>query len=180
MGEIVVGTGETKVTNSAVNSDVLKKVQIEKLESLYLPLVNRFYKNCRYSAKAGRGEEVYVAKMAGQIIAAVRLSPKGGNRFFLRSFCVSPEYRRQGVGRILLRGIEPKLQAIFCYCYPFRYLQGFYQQAGFRPVEQVPDTILQPYQRYCRQGRDIIIMVRGELSDEVHRAGGASAGLHGH
>ncbi|WP_179957829.1 GNAT family N-acetyltransferase [Exilibacterium tricleocarpae] len=135
---------------------------IEPLPPLQLPLVNRFYRDCRYSAKAGRGELVYVARGQGRMLAAVRLVPQVDNHLFLRSFCVAPEQRRRTIGRQLLEALVPVLHGYRCYCFPFRYLQDFYGRIGFvaaQPHTQ-PDFIAGPYRRYCRQGRDIVIMVR--------------------
>ncbi len=138
------------------------QVRVEQVEALSLPLVNRFYKGCRYSAKAGRGETVFVIKVDGTIAGAVRLTPKANNYFFLRSMCIDPEWRRQGLGKQLLMGITPFLKGINCYCYPFSHLLAFYGEAGFVHIEEegTPAWIQQPYQRYCQQGRDIKIMIR--------------------
>lgn len=156
---------------------------IECVDPLRLPLVNRFYKNCRYSAKAGRGELVYALHQEGSIQAATRLVPysfrgqdlqqlmtlTGSERrtdhcLFLRSMCVQAEKRGQGLGTALLQAVIEPLNKAFSYCYPFSHLHDFYAQIGFKQVaqEQVPGFIAEPYQRYCRQGRDIIIMVRIE------------------
>ena len=137
-------------------------LQIERLQPLQLPLVNRFYRDCRYSARAGRGEAVYVARAEGRIIAAVRLVPKPDNHCFLRSFCVAPSWRRQAVGRRLLQALVPVLEGRRCYCFPFTHLQEFYRSAGFIAVaaQTQPDFIADPYHRYCRQGRDILLMLR--------------------
>jgi GNAT superfamily N-acetyltransferase len=138
------------------------QVTVEQVEPLSLPLVNRFYKQCRYSAKAGRGETVFVIKVDGSIAGAVRLTPKADNYFFLRSMCIDPEWRRQGLGKQLLTGITPFLNGINCYCYPFSHLLAFYGEAGFVHIEEEGALmwIQQPYQRYCQQGRDIKIMIR--------------------
>ncbi len=138
------------------------RVAVEQVEPLSLPLVNRFYKHCRYSAKAGRGETVFVVKVDGSIAGAVRLTPKADNYFFLRSMCIDPAWRRQGLGKQLLSGIMPFLDKVNCYCYPFSHLLAFYAEAGFKhtALESVPGWIMQPYQRYCQQGRDIQIMLR--------------------
>lgn len=154
---------------------------IECVDPLRLPLVNRFYKNCRYSAKAGRGEVVYALQQDGSIQAATRLVPytlqeqdlqplmllTGADRplnrcLFLRSMCVNPERRGAGLGAALLQALIEPLNQGFSYCYPFSHLHDFYAQIGFKQVsqERVPGFISEPYQRYCRQGRDIIIMIR--------------------
>ena len=144
------------------------RLDIECLAPLQLPLVNRFYRQCRYAAKAGRGEQVYVVKAQGSIVAAVRLVPKPQHHRFLRSFCVAPPYRRQGVGTYLLRALAPALAPAPCYCFPFARLQAFYAAAGFvvREPQALPDFIQQPFNRYRLQGRDIIVMLRPAAADD--------------
>jgi len=135
---------------------------VSKLESIQLPLVNKFYKRCGDSAKAGRGDIVYVVRRAGAIVAAVRLQERSSGSYFLRSMCVAPELRRQGVGGFLLAGMREFLDTIHCYCYPFSHLDGFYSAAGFQVVEPdgLPDYICAPLMRYRQQGRKLLLMVR--------------------
>jgi predicted N-acetyltransferase YhbS len=149
-------------------------ITVERVEALRLPLVNRFYKQCRYSAKAGRGEVVYVATAGGNIVAAVRLTPvrqTPGQEgyYFLRSMCVAPEMRGQGIGRQLLLGMQSFLDSIDCYCYPFSHLLDFYAAAGFCHIDddKAEHWMREPFLRYCRQGRDIKIMVRKNRQGEV-------------
>ncbi len=137
----------------------------QQLDPLQLPLVNRFYKECRYPAKAGRGEKVFVLKAGTSIVAAVRLSPKADNTLFLRSMCVAPDSRRLGYGARLLQGIEPVLAQQSSYCFPFEHLLSFYERAHYQvqTPESVPSFIRDPFENYRRQGRNIIIMTRGSM-----------------
>lgn len=147
-------------------------VQISQIEDIQLPLVNRFYKDCRYSAKAGRGEVVFVARVsegqslpANKIIAAVRFQKKADDWWFLRSMCVAPECRGQGVGQQLLAGLKTFLAERPCFCYPFNHLEAFYGLLGFEltETEQIhlqPSFMSEPFERYTRQGRKIILMQR--------------------
>jgi len=136
--------------------------KFEHLEPIQLPLVNRFYKDCRYSAKANRSDEVYVLRHDGKIVAALRLSLKLEQHLFLRSMCVHPEYQRKGLGAALLKALGPVLAQQPVYCFPFTHLEGFYGNAGFerKSPESVASFIRDPWASYCRQGRDIIIMTR--------------------
>jgi len=136
--------------------------KFEHLEPIQLPLVNRFYKDCRYSAKANRSDEVYVLRHDRKIVAALRLSLKLEQHLFLRSMCVHPEYQRNGLGAALLKALGPVLAQQPVYCFPFTHLEGFYGNAGFerKSPESVASFIRDPWASYCRQGRDIIIMTR--------------------
>jgi len=146
--------------------------QIVELPDIQLPLVNRFYKDSGDSAKAGRGDRVFVVRgysepnsTVSKIVAAVRLQEKAGGWWFLRSMCVAPELRGQGVGRALLAGLKDFLSDNSCFCYPFKHLQHFYELAGFELIasEEVvrqPHFMTEPFERYRRQGRKIILMRR--------------------
>ncbi len=135
---------------------------VEQVEALSLPLVNRFYKQCRYSAKAGRGETVFALRRKGVIVAALRLVDKPEGFRFLRSMCVEPGLRGQGLGLRLLQGVMPTLDRGPCYCFPFAHLESFYARVGIakRDPEELPTFIRDAYQRYRQQGRNILVMVR--------------------
>lgn len=136
--------------------------RVECVAEVQFPLVNKFYKACRYSGKATRGDSIFALKGAQGIVAAVRLEPRSNGWYFLRSMCVAPELRRQGLGSQLLRGLDDFLQQHPCYCYPFDHLQGLYQQAGFRLQDPhtAPAEMQEAFRRYTAQGRKIILMVR--------------------
>lgn len=142
--------------------------RVELLDPVQLPLVNKFYRHCRYSAKAGRGERVFVVRgpdATGQaaIVAALRLQEKPDGWYFLRSMCVDPSMRGcgdGGIGSQLLQGVSGFLQNHPTYCFPFDHLQHFYARAGFvlAPPEKMPDFAVAELQRYQHQGRKIILM----------------------
>ncbi|MGH1373911.1 MAG: GNAT family N-acetyltransferase [Cellvibrionaceae bacterium] len=134
--------------------------RFEKLTELQIPLVNKFYKQARYSSKAGRGEVVFVLKGDAGIVAAVRLEPKPNDAYFLRAMCVLPELREKGVGTQLLVQMQSFLNAHSVYCFPFDHLVAFYGAAGFKLQEtsKLPSSIVDPFSRYQRQGRKICIM----------------------
>jgi N-acetylglutamate synthase-like GNAT family acetyltransferase len=136
------------------------------IDALRLPLVNRFYQHCRYSAKAVRNEHVCVVRRQQQIVAAVRLTPQADGSLFLRSMCVDPALRGQGIGRYLLAQLQPLLDTAFCYCFPFSHLPDFYASAGFIVAADtdVAPAVAEACQRYRRQGRAIVIMVRDGMA----------------
>lgn len=148
------------------------KFQVVELTEIQLPLVNRFYKDSGDSAKAGRGDRVFVVRhyqtpnsTVSKIVAAVRLQEKSGGWWFLRSMCVAPELRAQGVGSVLLEGLQDFFSKHSCFCYPFDHLERFYALAGFEltaaeAISQEPEFMTEPFQRYRRQGRTIILMQR--------------------
>ncbi len=134
--------------------------RFEQLTELQIPLVNKFYKQARYSSKAGRGEVIFVLKGVAGIVAAVRLEPKQNACHFLRAMCVAPELRGQGVGTELLAQMQDFLKAHSVYCFPFDHLTKFYGDAGFQlqSAEGLPSSIVDPFDRYQQQGRKICVM----------------------
>lgn len=149
---------------------------VVELTGIQLPLVNRFYKDSGDSAKASRGDRVFVVRRyqelnstASHIVAAVRLQQKSDEWWFLRSMCVAPALRGQGVGRKLLEGLQVFFAEHACFCYPFEHLEYFYALAGFELIapEEIstqPGLMTEPFERYRRQGRKIILMRRRSLS----------------
>lgn len=162
-------------------------ITCERLEPVAYPLANRFYKQAREKGKTQSRDEVYIARQGQQIVAAVRICPLNGNpvvtgenqavssenqrapesvlasnMLLLRSLAVLPELRRTGVGSRLMSYVAEQLGTRPCWCYPFSWLQTFYEAFGFRVVEppQAPALVRTPYETYCRQGRDILIMKR--------------------
>ncbi len=143
--------------------------RFEQLSEIQLPLVNKFYKQARYSSKAGRGEVVFVLKSDSGIVAAVRLQPKADGWYFLRAMCVHPDIRRQGVGALLLASMQEFLRVNSVYCFPFDHLVTFYAQAGFRveDLTEAPDSMRDACLRYQQQGRKICLMANAAMQPQI-------------
>ena len=135
---------------------------IQLVEPLRFPLVNRFYKAAGDRSRAKGDDRVWVVRDGMDMVAALRLIPVAPEAWLLRSMCVEPVRRRQGIGLYLLKSIQNELDEKDTYCYPFSHLKYFYGQVGFveRSPAEVPEWIATPYERYCRQGRDIGLMLR--------------------
>jgi len=147
----------------------VKEIKFECLKPVAYPLANRFYKQAREKGKTQSSDEIYVARIEQKIIAAVRLCPLSGSKvlstqpsakLLLRSLAVLPEYRRTGIGTQFMQYIAEQIGSRECWCYPFSWLQEFYEQFGFHIVEpnDAPEFIRTPFGNYQRQGRDILIM----------------------
>lgn len=143
--------------------------KVERIEGASLQLVNKFYKSCRYSAKAGRGDRVFCVKSKTTIVAALKLVPQEiqfadttQHWLFLRSMCVDPSLRSCGIGSLLLKNIADEITATASYCFPFTHLEGFYASIGFvlrDPSDlTIPSQIRQSYARLVSQGRKVHLM----------------------
>ncbi|MCV6621792.1 MAG: GNAT family N-acetyltransferase [Cellvibrionaceae bacterium] len=142
----------------------LEQFELQLVPAASLPLVTKFYKACRYPAKAGKGERVYCLRLDGQIVAALKLVPKTfatESWLFLRAMCVLPQMQGQGIGKIMLQLLQPHLEQAV-YCYPFSHLESFYGTIGFKRLapEEANAEITLAYQRLLDQGRDVLIMSR--------------------
>lgn len=139
---------------------VLAQTQVQQVDELRLPLVNRFYSHSNYRVKCGRFERVYSLSYAGRIIAAARLIPQPSGHFLLRNLCVAPELRHQGLASYFLRVIVAELSPANCYCYALPHLQDFYLALDFKlhTPEQVPNDIADMYLRHCERKRGWILM----------------------
>lgn len=136
----------------------------EEVDTLALALINRFYKQCRYPAKAGKGDQVYSLRHNGELVAAVKLMPKdcdGQPWLFLRAMCVLPSRQSEGIGAQFLE----RLSTIYkhpVYCYPFDHLVGFYRAGGFylpAADQDLPTMITSGRQRLLEHGRKVQLMI---------------------
>jgi len=137
----------------------------------------QFYKRCREPVKFQVSDRIYYLRQSqvladvlankgthcfsstGMIVAALRIQ-NDVNLFFLRSLCISPDYRRQGLAGYLIEQVlmEVKLQP--CYCFSYPHLCQLYQAAGFilADIETAKHRIKDRYQRIKRT-RNIVYMV---------------------
>jgi len=151
-----------KTGTSMKQDEHLNHLRFEQAPVLSYPLVKSFYKSANYFSQVGKKDEVYVlrdTKQHNQIVAALRLV-KTADYLILRSMVVSPERQRQGLGQILLEHLKQALTGRECWCYPFEWLESFYQHIGFITTspDESPTLIRNKYQQYSDQGRKILIM----------------------
>ena len=114
-------------------------------------------------AQAAKNDDVIIARDSQtkeqKIIAALRLCPYEDS-WLLRSMSVDQEYQRRGIGLKMLLENQLTLKDKACYCFPYRHLQDFYQQAGFQLIhtDKASPVIQQLFQQYIDSGKDIILM----------------------
>lgn len=142
----------------------IEECNVELVSELRLPLVERFYKECKYQVKCGRRDRVYTLCYENKIIAAARLislpQQKNSDYLLLRNLCVSPFARQQGVAKHLVKCIVTRLHPINCYCFALPHLQNFYLSLNFRCFhsQEVPEEIGVMYERDKARGRGWILM----------------------
>lgn len=144
---------------------------VEKIAPIALPLVNKFYKGNRSRAKAKSSDKVWIVRKddsnGAEIIAALRVVQLCGHEF-LTGVHVAEEYQGQGVATSMLQQVFTRIyqQGLVrankpCYTFPYRHLIDFYQGLGWQVIDitQAPANFQTRYERYCKQGRDIGVMI---------------------
>lgn len=118
------------------------------LPSELRPLANKFYRSHRSPMRARAGDEVWVAQHAGEIIAALCLTPVAQGQW-LTSLFVAPEQRRARVACALLKScLAEHPEKVWLFCHPD--LQGFYQRQGFGASDVLPAELAERLLRYQR------------------------------
>lgn len=130
-------------------------MQVERLEAIATPLVNKFYQAHSVRGRANKQDQVWVVK-APTLIAACRLQDRKSS-LFLSTLYVEPQSRGQGVAkRLVLDALAAQQQTVFTF--PYRHLESFYQSLGFTQSHSLPCEIDTLFTAYRQQGRDIIAM----------------------
>lgn len=124
-------------------------------------IVIAFLRREGYSGSIGKSDRFFVSELAGEIVAAVRLSHDEGV-LVLRGMRVRCDVQRHGVGTRLLSRVVLAVQSETCYCIPYRWLIHLYAKADFREVtdEEVPAFIASRYAKYVSDGLDVVLMCR--------------------
>ena|SRR5690606_1243743 len=132
-----------------------------------LPLVKNFYKTCGISFKYSIGERVFVLRGKNNdnwspILGAVRFQPEDDS-FLLRSLCVDPTWRRNGLARQLLQLALARLSFPCCYSFALSHLRDLYASFDFTPIEinAAPPAIAKAYVTYRKNQRNLLLMKYG-------------------
>ncbi len=120
-----------------------------------------FLKSERYSRMIAEDDQFFIAEIAKEIVAAVRLAREEGV-LVLRGMRVRGDVQREGVGTQLLHRLVLAIRSEACYCIPYRWLISFYAQAGFREIlsEEAPAFLADRRAHYASEGLDVVLMRR--------------------
>lgn len=138
----------------------LNHSEFAQVDTLRLPLINRFYTECNYTVNCGRQDRVYSLVASGEIIAAARLMLQPSQCYLLRNLCVLPALRGRGVASYFVKKIIVDIAAHECYCYALPHLKDFYLALGFSEltVAQVPVDIAEMHKRNQARKRGWLLM----------------------
>lgn len=134
-----------------------------ELELSERPKVNAFYRLTTYKRPISGSDRVFVAENADMIFGAVRIESTSGVQV-LRGMYMHPDHVRQGIGKQLLKAIEPALSATESFCIPRDHLFDFYGRAGFKVIESdnAPAFLSERLAGYIDEGLPVAIMYRPE------------------
>ncbi|ODT70062.1 MAG: GNAT family N-acetyltransferase [Pelagibacterium sp. SCN 63-23] len=91
----------------------------------------------QYERVLARGLTHVGARDADRLIGFVNVAWDGGVHAFILDTCVDPDYRRQGVGQLLVAAARAEAQsrgAAWLHVDYEQHLEGFYRACGFRPT----------------------------------------------
>ena len=143
----------------------MNKVSIEiKDGTTAADLVNPFYEKHGSKGRARPHDTFFMAMQEGQLIGCVRFCVEE-NTPLLRTMMVHEEYRRKGIGRLLLEEFRRFLDSKGIknvYCIPYTHLEKFYGTIGFKKIKSIasPSFLNERAQMYDPSGGRYIIMKR--------------------
>jgi len=143
--------------------DSFNQITVSIADPSILPLIKRFFHSQGMRAQAAKSDDIVIARdntnNVNQIIGALRLCPVEGS-WLLRSMCIDETFQRQGVGLNMLNKIQANLSSKSCYCFPYTYLENFYEKAGFQIINtaDAAPEIQTLYEQYLKSGKKISIM----------------------
>jgi|GEM_PF-472330 phosphoglycolate phosphatase len=137
----------------------LPRIEIKKLMSSHFDEAQRFYRSVDYAQKLDPENFYYGAFHNNEMIGIVRLAFENGV-WVLRGMQIRAAYQFLGIGTRLIKALEADIPSKDCFCLPYKWLDKFYGQIGFRtiPHEAAPAFLLKRLAEY--QSPDFILMKR--------------------
>ena len=119
------------------------------------------YSQWGYDWEFNKKEKVLCSFFKGKAIGVVRIC-KEEQYHVLRGMFIREQYRRKGVGELMLLQAEPILNQSISYCIPNLYLIPFYSLISFNRImpENAPDFLQKRLEVYLLKYPDLIIMKR--------------------
>lgn len=129
-----------------------------RVESLWFPLVKKFYQAYYPSGKPNKADPIWVIKQGATIISAVRLKQFEHSQL-LTALVTHPDYRQQGYAYQLMSDIKTEFQRP-TYCFNTPELIPFYQKCHFFTVapEHLPAEFASRLKRYQIKQPSLIAM----------------------
>ncbi|MAL99323.1 MAG: GNAT family N-acetyltransferase [Alteromonadaceae bacterium] len=148
----------------------MNELLIEALSPFQLPLANKFYRVEGSKMRARRDEQVWIARLDGKIVAALRFRSCGGwqtsidgfypdsaepacrawlDGHWLLGVFTATDYRDRGIARALISaGIAKAGGPVWLFCQPN--LGSFYSRLGFVAALALPEPLASRLEGYRR------------------------------
>lgn len=132
---------------------------IQQLDPLKLPLVQKMYKAHYPSGKAKSSELIYVCYETNKLAGVVRIRAIDSWRL-LTGMLVDPAFRGSGIGHALMDHCQANALTHNDYCFAYKHLEHFYSQHGFLTIdsEELPAQLRSLFERYSRSGKSLVPM----------------------
>lgn len=123
--------------------------------------VQDFYNSVGYLKKIEDGDRIVGALSQNRIIGAARVTVEEGI-FLLRGVQIALRFQRQGIGTRILNAVHSLIERDVCWCIPYQWLEGFYNQIGFIKVleSQAPYFLQERIAKTCKTHSQVILMVK--------------------
>lgn len=105
---------------------------VQKLDTLKIPLVNKFYALYSVRGRANKQDQVWVVYSEMQIVAACRIQNKH-DFLFLSTVFVVPQHRAKGLAKQLVCAAI-KQQSMPLYTFAYKNITALYTSLGFNQV----------------------------------------------
>ena len=138
----------------------LPNIEIRKLTKADFNTAQLFYESVDYVQKLDPENLYHGAFHNSEMIGIVRLAFENGI-WVLRGMQVRAAYQFLGIGTRLIKALEADIPEKDCFCLPYRWLEKFYGQIGFKiPTsdEAAPEFLLKRLTEY--ESPDLILMKR--------------------
>lgn len=134
-------------------------IEIRKLMKTDFEEARRFYESVDYVQKLDPDNLYHGAFHNDEMIGIVRLAFEN-EVWVLRGMQVRAAYQFLGIGTRLIKALEADIPSKDCFCLPYRWLEKFYGQIGFKttPRESAPEFLLTRLAEY--RSPDLILMKR--------------------
>ncbi|MBI2047518.1 MAG: GNAT family N-acetyltransferase [Parcubacteria group bacterium] len=113
----------------------MQNLVIEKANRGDMEKVREFYRSQDYNQEINQECKIIVAQIDDEIIGVVRVCPENGIRV-LRGMQIKPEKQGRGIGSRMLCEIKKLLEGKDCFAIPYKHLEEFYGQIGFKKINE--------------------------------------------
>jgi GNAT superfamily N-acetyltransferase len=139
-------------------------MKIEHISKERHDQIRSVYASVEYKGGIKDDDIGFLTTMEGKPVGAVRLCIED-SVLVLRGMMVDPDYQRKGIGRALLKALDPIIGNRQCYCINPPHLKDFYGSIGFEVIEKekAPLFLFERLEKYNSDDHDYIIMLHNKL-----------------